>query len=606
MRKNFFTSISAFFRAMPHFIVFELLFKLIMLAIGAPALALTLKLTMKASGIKYLSDERMFVYLKNPVTLAVIVIILFVLALFSFVELSALAGCFSCYSRGSRLSVGGMFRTGFKAFGKAFRGTGILNFMFFMAFMPMAQFTLSSGVFMAPMLPILHRVFRSVDNKAAIVVYIMIQLLFAIIIVSRMYSIHFLVVTDRKFGDCSKESRKIINNHGKKLQSALSLIIWSLFMLAAAALITLIISFVVLLFIKGFSRPDRAFASSLKVLKYAAQIFSAVSSFLSAPAIMCWLTGRFFADISPDEKIILPDNSHKMSPIPKRILITSIMLSAVLLNMSYLKALYQGNISLNVGLLTKTQITAHRGFSRKAPENTSYAFEAAVDSDADYIELDVQLTKDNQLVVFHDSEISRTTDGKGMLNNYTYDELQTFSAGSWFSKDGRFDDAKIMLLTDVLELVGDDIMMNIEIKNHGNIQLATEMTVDAIKQYGIEHSCYVTSFSYAALKKVKKLDPNIKTGLIANVATTSAFNKLKYIDALSLNYVFVNQTTVNNAHQNGKRIFVWTVDKNSDIKKMVALGVDNIITNRPDKCSEIVYSDNFSEDVLTALKMIFG
>ena len=127
-----------------------------------------------------------------------------------------------------------------------------------------------------------------------------------------------------------------------------------------------------------------------------------------------------------------------------------------------------------------------------------------------------------------------------------------------------------------------------------------------INQYHFVDSCYVTSFSYAALKRVKQLDPNIKTGLIANVATTTAFTQLKYIDALSMNHLLVNSTVVNNAHQNGKRIFVWTVDNNSEIKNMMALGVDNIITNRPEKASEIVYSQNVGEKVLTGLKTIFG
>ena len=140
----------------------------------------------------------------------------------------------------------------------------------------------------------------------------------------------------------------------------------------------------------------------------------------------------------------------------------------------------------------------------------------------------------------------------------------------------------------------------------GNVKLAAEKTAEIIEEYGIENSCYVTSFSYNALKYVKKANPHIKTGIIANVATTIAFTKLKYIDALSMNYIFVNHTVVNNAHQNGKRIFVWTVDTKSDIEKMIALGVDNIITNAPDKTAEIVYSDKVSEKVITVLKTVFG
>lgn len=602
--KNFLRSSSAFIRAVPNFIIFELLFRLLMVAIGYPALILLLKVTMKASGIKYLSDERIMVYLKNPATLLVVLLILFVLAIFSLLELTALIGCFSCRIKHEKVTIGGMFHTGLAAFRKAFKGSGIFSFLVFMAFMPMAQFTMSSGVFMAPILPIIRNAFRHAGSYVAIAVYILMQLLFVVLIATRSYTLHYLVLTPHSFRECSKKSRSILN--GKKWKMTGSLLLWSIFMLAAAALITFIISFIILLFIKGFTRPQKALLASLKILRYAADIFSAVSAFLSAPAIMCWLTGRFFADIPDDETIILPKNAGaKMKKLTGTAIISTMMLVALLLNLTYLKALYKGNVSLNVGLLSDTQITAHRGASKAAPENTMYAFQAALDSDADYIELDVQLTADEQLVVFHDEKIDRVTNGKGPLSRYTYDELQKFSAGEWFGND-EFKDARIPLFSDVLELVGNDIMLNIEIKDHGNTKLAAEKTVELIEQYDLVSSCYVTSFSYKVLKQVKQADPRIKTGLIANAVTTVAFNQLKYIDALSLNHLLVNQAVINSAHQSGKRVFVWTVDNSAEMQNMIALGVDNIITNRPDKAAEAIYSRSLGGTVLTALKSVFG
>ncbi|MBQ6213158.1 MAG: hypothetical protein IJJ57_09765, partial [Ruminococcus sp.] len=474
-------------------------------------------------------------------------------------------------------------------------------------FMPLAQFTMSSGVFMAPLMPILRNIFRSVslNSKMAAAVYILLNLLFIMLIVSKSYSLHYLVLTDRKFGDCVKQSKKKIN--GKKSQTAVSLILWSFSMIAAAAALTFIISFVILLFIKGFSRPQHAVSAALKVLRYAGQIFSAISAFISAPAIMCWLTSKFFADAEKEETITLPDRDHlPMKRLPRAIILTSFIAAALALNFTYIKSLYKGNINLNVGLLSDTQITAHRGASKAAPENTLPAFEAAIESGADYIELDVQLTSDGELVVFHDEKLDRTTDGQGILSKYTYEQLQQLSAGSWFGDGVEFADTKIPLLSEVLDLTGDDIMLNIEIKDRGDAIATAEKTVELIEEYDIVSSCYVTSFSYKALKKVKKLNPKIKTGLIANVATTASFSQLKYIDALSLNHLFVNQTVVNSAHQNGKRVFVWTVDSSSDMQHVIALGVDNIITNRPEKAAEAVYSRSVGQTVLTAVKTIFG
>ncbi|MDE6426459.1 MAG: glycerophosphoryl diester phosphodiesterase membrane domain-containing protein [Ruminococcus sp.] len=603
--KKFLKSAGVFIKAFPHFVVFELLAKLFLVSIGAPIMAYILKYTMKASGVTYLSDENLLIYLKHPATISAFIVLIFCVAFFTFVELSALAVCFACHSRRQKITVGGMFRAGLKSFTKAFRWTGIPRFLAFMLFMPIVQFTFASGQFLAPLMPIVRTVFKSVNNTAGIVAYILIQVLFIILIVDKSYSLHYLVLTENKFSDCIKKSKEIM--HKNKFRMAVSLLFWSISMLAVSAVVTFGMAFIIVFIVKGFSEPVKAFRMALKVLKYAGQIFGILSSFLSVPAIMCWITQHFFDDVEETETIIIPDfTNHKMKN-STRIIITAVMIvSAGLLNITYIKALYKGNINLNMGIITKTQITAHRGYSAVAPENTLPAFEEAVEIGADYIELDVQLTADGQLVVFHDKTIERTTDGTGELSQMTYRELQKFSAGKWFSDDGEFDDVKISLLSEVLECIGNDILLNIEIKNHGDVRKTAEKTVEVIEEYGIERSCYVTSFSYTALKTVKKINPKIKTALIANVATSTSFSQLRYIDAVSLNYIFVNSSIVNMAHQNGKRVFVWTVDRKSDIQHMIAMGVDNIITNRPDRASEIITSNSISDTFLTILEKIFG
>lgn len=600
--KNFFKSMAVFVRALPHFLLFEFLYKLILTAAGAPLLALILKLTMKASGINYLSDESMMVYLKNPITLAFIVILLFCSGFFAFVELSALAACFTCYSKHEKITVGGMLLTGFRSFRKAFRGIGILRFALFMLCMPFAHFTLSSGMFLAPLLPILKRVFVNINGRLAIICYVLIQFLFIFIIVGRSYSLHYLVLTRKKFSECVKKSFEKI--HKKRLRMAFSFFLWTFFILGATVAATFGVSFLAVLFIKGFSRPDQAFRGALSVLDYTVKIFTAVSAFFSAPAIMCWLTGRFLGDLEEDEKITIPDRRRKkMRRAPKAALIISLSVAGIFINLFYIRGIYRGNIKLNVPL-HGIQVSAHRGFSYIAPENTVYAFQEAIDIDADYIELDVQLTADKQLVVFHDKNISRTTNGSGKISDYTYEELQQLSAGKWFGIG--FEDAKIMLLSDVLDFVGHKALLNIEIKNIGNVNETVEKTVGLVKEYGLTSSCYITSFSYKALKKVKELEPKIKTALIANIATSTAYSQLPDIDAVSMNYIFVNKSVVNTAHQNGKLIFVWTVDNESDIRKMVSLGVDNIITNRPDKAIEIVDSNKVGDVILYVLDFIFS
>ena len=602
--KRILRSAGVFLKAAPHFLVFELIFKLLLLAVGTPVLALLLKLTMKLSGVTYLNDENLFTYLKHPSTLIVIAMMLFAYAFFSFVELSALAACFSCYDRRERIYTGGMFRTGLKAFAKAFRGTGVTSFLLYMAIMPLAQFSLSSGMFMAPLLPVLRRIFNSLNGGLAIVCYVLVQLLFIILIISASYSIHYLILTDKPFAECISKSREKM--HGQRRKMVISALLWSIGIVAVIGLLTFGLSFIIVYIIKGFSKAGAAFGTALKILRYTWSVFTAVSAFFSAPAIMWLLTEKFMKDVK-DEEIVLPNKGYKkFSKKKSALIIVSLAAVSMVMNISYLKALTRGNVDLNVGLITRTQVTAHRGFSKVAPENTMPAFQAAMDCGADYIELDLQLTSDDQLVVIHDDKLDRTTNGKGLVERYTYSQLKTLSAGSWFGSDGEFDDVEIPLFSEVLELTGKDIMLNIEIKKSGDPKKTAEKAVELIEEYDIVNSCYVTSFSYPALKKVKQLNPKIKTAFIANLATATSYAQLPYIDAVSMNYLFVNQSVVNSAHHHGKRIFVWTVDRQSEMQKMMALGVDNIITDRPDKALEIVNSKKVGDTVLTALKFIFG
>lgn len=603
--KNFFKSMKVLLRAMPHFLLFEALYKLLLVALAAPVSTLLLKLTMKASGVGYLNGESMGIYIHSPMTMIFVLIMLFVSAFFSFVELTALAACFSCYGKHDKITVGGMFLTGVKGFVKAFRGVGILRFLLFMLFMPMAQFTLSSGMFLAPLMPILRRVFVGSGSARAVAVYICIQFLFIWLIIGKSYSLHYLILTDRNFSDCARKSTEKIRR--KKIKMTAAYLLWAVFMLVVSAAATFGISYVLILAIKGFTSPGKAFRSALGVLTYATKVFTAISAFFSAPAIMCWLTGRFYADVDKDEKMTLPDRERqKMKKLPKAALIIGLAAAGFFLNFSYIRAVYRGNIRLNVAGLTDTQVSAHRGFSWAAPENTDYAFMEAVKADADYIELDVQMTADGEVVVFHDSELERLSNGSGKLSDRTYSELRALNAAGKFRNDPDYGDAWIMLLSEVLEKYGSEIMFNIEIKDVGNVSETARKTVDIIKKYGIEDTCYVTSFSYTALKTVKEIAPHIKTAIITHLAALSSYSKLSAVDAVSMNYLFVNQSVVNTVHSNGKQIFVWTVDNTDDMQQMIAMGVDNIITNRPDRAVELVYSNKLSDTVLTILESIFS
>ncbi|MBQ8297921.1 MAG: glycerophosphoryl diester phosphodiesterase membrane domain-containing protein [Ruminococcus sp.] len=604
--KRFFKFTGDFLRAAPKVLLFELIFKLLLTAIGAPLLSFLVDTAMDFSGIEYLSGANMIKFLMSPVTLGILLLLLFVVAFFSIVELSALTAGFAYIHERKKITAAEMFRCGIRAFGKAFRGTGILTFLGFMLIVPLAQFTMSSGIISLPVMPMLRALFGESAEVLCIIIFILMQLAITWLLAGRCYSLHYLVLTNHRFSECTAKSRSCLG--GKKVRTFLTLILWSLLMILLAAAVTFGISFLIIFGIKGFSRPEAALVSSLRVLSYAGEVFIAISAILSAPFIIGCLTNKFFHDTMQEEEIILPELKEKKYPKAVKIIaFTAAAAVGVFLNFSYIREIYKGNVSFRVGIFDNTQVTAHRGFSYAAPENTMYAFEEAIRSGSDYIELDVQLTADGELVVFHDDTLDRTTDGTGRLSAYTYEELSELSCGEWFRKGGNdFTDAKIPLLSEVLEFAGENnTLLNVEIKKSGRTEETARKSAELIAEYGLSDSCYVTSFDYTALRAVKETDSEIKTGLIANIASPAMYT-LRYIDAVSLNYVFVNKSIVGNAHKGGKRVFVWTVNSRDDMERMVSIGADNIITDRPDIASEVVYSYGKGDFVISLLEMLFG
>ncbi len=601
---KFFKSAGIFFRAFPGIILFELLYKLILTAIGSPLLNFIIGLAMKSAGVTYLSTDSIPYLLKSPLTYLLTLLTLFVAAVFSFVEIASLTACYACISEGKRVTAAGMLKMGIRSFFRAFRGRGILSFAGFMLIIPIIQLTLSSGVFFSPMLPALRMLLASFSRIPVLLIFTAVQLLLIYFLSSRSYCFQFFVLAGEDFHGSMKKSRGILS--GKTLRTAGDIIVWSLMLALVTAVVTFAAGFVVVFLAKGFKGANDALLSALRVLTYAGQIFVAVSSVLSAPVIICLLTSKFLYDTKNDVRISLPDSEKSRVSVPVKI--TGIILAGglgVFLNFSYIGDIYKGNVDLNADIFSLPQLTAHRGFSYIAPENTLYAFEEAMNIGSDYIELDVQQSADGQLVVIHDSTLDRTTDGEGKVSDYTYEELSQLSCGKWFG-DGSFSDARIMLLSEVLELSRDEILLNIEIKKTGDPEDTARKTAELLAEYDMTDSCYITSFSYHALKAVKKTDPAIKTALIANVATTAIYSQLKDIDAVSLNHIFVNRNIVSSAHKSGKKVFVWTVNEKSDIERMVSMGVDNIITDRPDSAGEVVYSYGMGDYIINILEKIFG
>lgn len=268
----------------------------------------------------------------------------------------------------------------------------------------------------------------------------------------------------------------------------------------------------------------------------------------------------------------------------------------------YIFDLVRNGSALTDEILVETQITAHRGSSRSAPENTLSAMEAAIAELADSIELDVQLTADGVVVLGHDANLKRVAGINRAISSMTFEELRKLDVGSWFSEE--FAGEQIPTLEEVMEVCRGKINLNIEIKSVGKDSELPAKVVELILQHGMEEQCVITSTSLSYLKQVKELEPALRTGYIISAAYGNFYSS-EAVDFISVRSSFVDERLIENVHAQGKGVFAWTVNSKSEMERLILLGVDGIITDRPVLAREIVYREEATESLMEYLRLVF-
>lgn len=231
------------------------------------------------------------------------------------------------------------------------------------------------------------------------------------------------------------------------------------------------------------------------------------------------------------------------------------------------------------------QCVAHRGCSGAAPENTMAAIELALsDSNVTWIEVDVQLSRDGIPFLIHDYTLNRTTNGRGPVKDYTWEQLLALDAGSWKSK--RYAGERLISLDDCLEAIQGRLKANIELKTHGNKYPGLEdKVIEVIKKHRMEHEVVLTSFDLRSLSKVKENARSVRTGLIIDQLPKDLFLRLQMLQCsfLSINYKRLTAELAAKAARRGLDVMAWTVDQVKVMRRLAGLHPDLLIcTNRPE------------------------
>lgn len=236
-----------------------------------------------------------------------------------------------------------------------------------------------------------------------------------------------------------------------------------------------------------------------------------------------------------------------------------------------------------------TKIFAHRGASAYAPENTVEAFALAMEQGADGIELDVQMTKDGQVVVIHDETIDRGSDGTGAVRDYTLEELKKFHFSNHMEN---YENAVIPTLKEVLDLIkSSNMLLNIELKTgiywYPNLE---EKTMELVKEAGMEDRVIYSSFNHYSIKKILELNPHAECAFLYSDVILNVDKYAKNAGVCGLHpavYHLKMAEFLKEYQESGLKVRVWTVNKKEDMEKFIKADLEAVITNYPDKALEI-------------------
>jgi glycerophosphoryl diester phosphodiesterase len=236
-----------------------------------------------------------------------------------------------------------------------------------------------------------------------------------------------------------------------------------------------------------------------------------------------------------------------------------------------------------------TDIFAHRGSAGTRPENTMISFLEAERLGADGIELDVQMTKDNHLVVIHDELVNRTTNGKGRVEDFTLKDLQKLDAGSWFSR--KYRNERIPTLKEVMDWIkSTDLSLNIELKN-GLVQYdrLEERVIEMVKQYRLLERVIVSSFNHYSIEKIHELNPWIEGAVLFMEGLYKPWEYARKVGARGIHprWRVVLPDMIIGAKKANIAIRPFTVNQEKQMRTFITAACTAIITDRPEKALNV-------------------
>ena len=573
---------------------FELLYKLLSAAVFAPIFFASLNLVMNLSGCPYLTLENVKRFFSNPWAILFLILLAILFSFYSLFDIGAVLFVLDAERRGQQVNLYQTVKFTFQNGGRVFCKKNVLLLLVILFFIPFLNLGAVSSYVSTMSLPSFVMSYIQ-KNKVPVMTLLVAWLILSVLLLRFVFSIHYFTLEQVDFKEARRRSANLIR--GRKIKDALVLLLAQGAFYFCHFLFTVVGIAVILLVGKVATELHITTFVDTSVIWMLLMVTLIVVTLIGTPFCYGILSGLFYSHKKKIGEEIQPLSipSYPKDPARrKKILIVQVALYALAF-IGCARLVYRQsteNIDLQIEYLHVMEVTAHRGASFGYPENTMAAFVAAKEQGADWIELDVQQSKDGQIFVMHDRNFKRTTGVDKYSWELDYSEIAQLDAGSKLGKD--FAGEKIPLLKEVIEFAKEnDMRLNIEIKPAGFETDLEEKVVDLILEEEFLDRCVVTSQKYESLEKVKTYCEDVTTVYVMSLAYGNV-NRLKYADHFSMEASSVTPSMVSRIHNAGKKIYAWTVNNRQSLNKMIDLNVDNIITDRVTMVQKYIYDSKTS------------
>lgn len=582
-------------------ILFEIMYKLLATAVLTPLLYTLIMYSLKMANIDYLNDKNISNYLKTPFTYLVLFLVLLIISAYVLLQMSGLIYAYEASYNKKKTNPVLMF---LKAILNSLRVIRPRNMMFALYVLLVLPFTytiiISASVAGVRIPDYIETYFFR--NKFLLAILIVVYGSISLFSMMRIFSLNFFSLYKMDYKSAVEESRLLIR---KKVFSVLAgIILLNVFI----TILLFVLEWIVVSGTTIILRHVVPYKSLGFVIHTIVQvsflIIYIIFSVISTPIICAYICGCFYEMGGENEeethKNKLRDDGTEENILHKKkskVITIIVILLGLILNSIYLYLDFNNRYKLNFWRNSIPEITAHRGDSKHAPENTMASIKLAAENQADIVEIDVRQTKDGEFVILHDENLRRTTGVSKRIGDLEYDYVKTLDPGAKFSDE--YNGERIPTLAEVLEYAAEeDIFLNIELKPAKTDQNYVEGVMELIHGYERLDRCVIASQSYKLLEQVKEIDPEAKTVLILSMAIGDLGN-MEAVDVYSIRYNFVTAGLVRDAHRRGKEVYAWTVNNKDIIENLMLMDVDSIITDNPYWAKKIVYA--YDENLITSI-----